>query len=104
MQTHFSSVILPAGNPSARWYSPLKLTDVHETVRWTRSQAQPTRLILDCGVYTYIRGDGPGAILFGDSAEEFQYMSHRLTDAERLLDFHILELMGVRKTVNWRPN
>ena len=57
-----------------------------------------------CGVYTYIRGDGPGAILFGDSAEEFQYMSHRLTDAERLLDFHILELMGVRKTVNWRPN
>ena len=48
--------------------------------------------------------NGAGAILFGGSADEFQYMSHRWTDAERLLDIHLLELMGVRETVTWiRP-
>ena len=48
--------------------------------------------------------NGTGAILFGGSVDEFQYMSHRWTDAERLLDIHILELMGVRETVKWiRP-
>ena len=48
--------------------------------------------------------NGAGAILFGGSVDEFQYLSHRWTDAERLLDIHILELMGVRETVKWiRP-
>ena len=48
--------------------------------------------------------NGTGAILYGESAEDFQYMSHRWTDAERLYDIHILELMAVLETVTWiRP-
>ena len=47
--------------------------------------------------------NGAGAILFGETVEDFQPMSHRWSDEERLLDIHILELMAVLETVKWIP-